>query len=125
MTGRGTWEEARMITVTIDDRTLAVAPGTTVLEAALAHGIDIPRLCSHPELAPSGGCRLCLVEVEGQPVPRPSCGLACADGLVVRTKSEALTAVRRDIIDLFVSDHPLRCVVCDKNGACDLQRYAY
>ena len=114
-----------MATLTIDGKTMQVRPGTTVLEAALAHGIDIPRLCYHPELAPSGGCRLCLVEVEGHSTPQPSCGLRCAEGMVVHTQSDQLTRLRRDTIDLFVSDHPLRCVVCDKNGACDLQRYAY
>ena len=114
-----------MTTLTIDGRTLTVTPGTTVLEAALAHGIDIPRLCYHPDLVPSGGCRLCLVEVEGRPNPQASCGLKCDEGMVVHTQSDRLTELRRDIIDLFVSDHPLRCAVCDKNGACDLQRYAY
>ena len=114
-----------MTTVTIDGRTLTVAPGTTVLEAALANGIDIPRLCYHPDLVPSGGCRLCLVEVEGRPNPQASCGLKCDEGMAVHTQSDRLTELRRDIIDLFVSDHPLRCAVCDKNGACDLQRYAY
>jgi formate dehydrogenase alpha subunit len=114
-----------MITVTIDGKTIQVPPGTNVLEAALANGIDIPHLCYHPELVPSGGCRLCLVEVEGRPNVVPSCGLPCQDGMVIRTQSETLTKMRRDIIDLFISDHPLRCVVCDKNGACDLQRYAY
>lgn len=114
-----------MMTLTIDGKTIAVAPGTTLLEAALAHGIAIPHLCYHPELAPSGGCRLCLVEIAGQPAPQPSCGVHCAEGMVVRTQSDQLTQLRRDIIDLFVSDHPLRCVVCDKSGACDLQRYAY
>ena len=114
-----------MITLTIDGRIIQAAPGATVMEAALAHGIDIPRLCYHPELAPSGGCRLCLIEVEGRPAPQPSCGMLCADGLVVHTQSERLTTLRREILDLFVSDHPLRCVICDKNGRCDLQRYAY
>ncbi|HEX9922553.1 MAG TPA: formate dehydrogenase subunit alpha [Anaerolineae bacterium] len=114
-----------MITLTINDQTLQVEPGASVLEAALAHGIDIPRLCYHPELVPSGGCRLCLVELEGRPNPQPSCGLTCQEGMVIRTESESLTAMRREIIDLFVSDHPLNCAVCDKNGACDLQRYAY
>ncbi|MEZ4556592.1 MAG: 2Fe-2S iron-sulfur cluster-binding protein [Caldilineaceae bacterium] len=112
-------------TVTIDGKVLEFAPGATVMETALAHGIDIPRLCYHPELRPSGGCRLCLVEVDGRPAPAPSCGLACQDGMVVRTESDALTDLRRDIIDLFVSEHPLNCVTCEANGACDLQRYAY
>ncbi len=114
-----------MITLTIDGQTLSVNPGTTVLDAALAHGIDVPRLCHHPELKPSGGCRLCLVEVEGRPNPVPSCGLACETGMVLRTQSEQLTALRRETIDLFISDHPLDCVTCDKAGACALQRYAY
>ena len=114
-----------MGTITIDGKPMDFAAGDTVLEVALAHGIDIPRLCYHPELKPSGGCRLCLVEIEGRPNPAPSCGLSCADGMIVRTTSGALTAMRRDIIDLFVSEHPLTCVTCDKNGACDLQKYAY
>ncbi len=114
-----------MLELTIDGKVIQVQPGTTVLEAALANDIDIPRLCYHPELSVSGGCRLCLVEIEGRPNPAPSCGLACEDGMAIRTRSEQLTATRREIIDLFVSDHPLDCVVCDKAGSCDLQKYAY
>lgn len=114
-----------MLKLTIDGQELAVQPGTTVLEAALAHQIDIPHLCYHPDLSISGGCRLCLVEVEGRADPVPGCGLFCADGMVIRTQSEQLTAMRREIIDLFVSDHPLDCVTCDKAGACLLQKYAY
>ncbi|MBP7693476.1 MAG: (2Fe-2S)-binding protein, partial [Anaerolineales bacterium] len=117
--------EAVMITLTIDGQTLQVSPGTTVLEAALARGLDIPRLCYHPDLKPSGGCRLCSVEVKGRPNPVASCGLLCEEGQQVTTQSPALTALRRDILDLFISDHPMRCAVCDKAGACDLQKYAY
>jgi formate dehydrogenase alpha subunit len=113
------------LNVTIDGRTISAAPGTTVLQAALANGVEIPRLCHHPELSVSGGCRLCLVQVQGRPNPTPSCGLLCENGMVVQTRTELIEKMRRDIIDLFVSDHPLRCVVCDKNGACDLQKYAY
>ena len=114
-----------MITLRIDGAPIEVAPGTTVLEAALSHGKDIPHLCYHPALSISGGCRLCLVEIEGRPVPAPSCGLPCEEGMNVTTESERLTQLRRDTLDLFVSDHPLRCVTCDKNGACELQYYAY
>jgi formate dehydrogenase alpha subunit len=114
-----------MIKITINNQPIETTPQTSVLEAALAHGIDIPRLCYHPDLAPSGGCRLCVVEVEGRPTPTPSCGLNCADGMVIHTQTEQLETMRRDIIDLFISDHPLNCVICDKNGACDLQKYAY
>jgi predicted molibdopterin-dependent oxidoreductase YjgC len=114
-----------MITLTIDDRSIEVEPGTTVMEAALANDIDVPRLCYHPELSVSGGCRLCIVEVEGRPNPTPSCGLECGDGMVIRTQSERLSELRRATIDLFVSDHPLNCVTCDKAGSCLLQKYAY
>jgi predicted molibdopterin-dependent oxidoreductase YjgC len=114
-----------MIEVTIDGRTLQVKPGTTLMDAARTHGIDIPHLCYHPELTVSGGCRLCLVEIEGWRAPVASCGLLCADGMDVRTRSDQLNEMRREVIDLFVSDHPLDCVTCDKAGACLLQKYAY
>ena len=114
-----------MLNITIDGRQIQVEPGKTVLEAALANGIHIPHLCYHPELSASGGCRLCQVEVEGRPDPVTSCGLLCAEGMQVRTVSEQLSDIRHDIIDLFVSDHPLDCVTCEKAGACLLQRYAY
>jgi predicted molibdopterin-dependent oxidoreductase YjgC len=114
-----------MISLTLDGRTVQVAPGTSVLQAALANGIHIPHLCHHPDLRPSGGCRLCMVEVGGRPNPAASCGLLADEGMAITTQSERLTEMRREIIDLFVSDHPLRCVTCDKNGVCALQRYAY
>ncbi|MDA0243548.1 MAG: formate dehydrogenase subunit alpha [Chloroflexi bacterium] len=114
-----------MPTLTINGREITVQPNTTVLDAALAHDIDIPRLCHHPELKPSGGCRLCMVEIDGRPNPQPSCGLIAQDGMNIHTETEQLHALRHDIIDLFVSDHPLVCASCDKNGHCDLQKYAY
>ena len=114
-----------MAELQVDGKVIRFHPGETVLEAALANGIDIPHLCYHPELSVSGGCRLCLVEVEGRPFPTASCGLACEEGMSIRTESEQLTEMRRDVIDLFVSDHPLDCVVCEKSGACLLQKYAY
>ena len=114
-----------MIELTIDGQTIQTKEGSSVIEAARANGIEIPHLCYHPELSVSGGCRLCLVEIEGQALPVASCGLACQEGMIVRTQSEQLSEMRRDIIDLFVSDHPLDCVVCDKSGSCLLQKYAY
>ncbi|MFH1329793.1 MAG: formate dehydrogenase subunit alpha [Actinomycetota bacterium] len=113
-----------MSTITIDGRALEFAPGATVMEVALANGIDIPRLCYHPELRPSGGCRLCLVEIEGTPKPVPACGLECREGMTVATVTDRLSAMRREILDLFVSEHPLVCSTCEADGACDLQRYA-
>ena len=114
-----------MIELKIDGQTILVQPGTTLMEAALANGIDIPHLCYHPDLSVSGGCRLCLVEIDGWRNPAASCGLLCENGMDVCTQSDQLTDMRRDVIDLFVSDHPLDCVICDKAGACLLQKYAY
>ena len=113
-----------MITLTIDGKTMEVAPGSTILEASLAHGIDIPRLCYHPELAPLGAAACVWSKSRDSPSRSPVVACGVPD-MVVHTQSDVLTRLRRDTIDLFVSDHPLRCVVCDKNGACDLQRYAY
>jgi formate dehydrogenase alpha subunit len=114
-----------MIKLKIDGKSIQAKSGSTVMEAALAHGIDIPRLCYHPDLTVSGGCRLCLVDVDGFDNPSTSCGLACQDGMQVQTQSERLYDMRRDIIDMFVSEHPLDCVTCEKSGTCQLQKYAY
>jgi formate dehydrogenase alpha subunit len=118
-------KEKPMFEITINGQKIQAQPGETIMEAALAHDIDIPHLCYHPELSVTGGCRMCVVEVEGRPIPVTSCTQACEEGMVVRTQSDQLSAVRHDIIDLFVSDHPLNCVTCDKAGACLLQKYAY
>ncbi|KRT77756.1 MAG: NAD-dependent formate dehydrogenase catalytic subunit [Armatimonadetes bacterium CSP1-3] len=114
-----------MATLTINGRPVTAPAAASVLDAALSAGIEIPRLCHHPELSAWGGCRLCLVEVEGQRAPVPACGLAAKEGMVVTTRSERLTALRREVLDFLLSDHPLHCVICDKAGRCDLQRYAY
>ena len=114
-----------LVELTIDGQKVLAHPGTTVLDAALANNIDIPRLCHHPELSVSGGCRLCIVNVEGYPNPTPSCGLTCEDGMSIETHNAELFQTRREIIDLFISEHPLDCVTCDKSGACLLQKYAY
>jgi formate dehydrogenase alpha subunit len=114
-----------MITLTIDGKSVQVEEGTHVLDAALSNGIAIPHMCYHPELSVSGGCRLCQVEVEGYAQPLASCGLACSEDMVIKTQSERLTEIRREIIDIFLADHPLDCVTCDKAGDCLLQKYAY
>jgi formate dehydrogenase alpha subunit len=118
-------EVMAMVTLTIDGRPVQADAGATVLEAALAAGIDIPRLCHHPELSAWGGCRLCLVEVEGQGAAAASCGLVVRDGLAVTTQSPRLAALRRETLDFLLSDHPMHCSICEKAGRCDLQRYAY
>jgi hypothetical protein len=85
-----------MIELIIDGKTIQAQPGTVVMDAALQNGIDIPHLCYHPDLSISGGCRLCLVELEGRPNPVPSCGLYCENGMKVHTHTEKLIELRRE-----------------------------
>ncbi len=118
-------EDVKMIELKIDGQTIQTDEGRSVIEAAQKNGIEIPHLCYHPDLSVAGGCRLCIVEVEGISKPIASCGLACSDGMVVHTQSEQLYNMRRDILDLLLSTHPLDCVTCDKAGNCSLQKYAY
>jgi formate dehydrogenase alpha subunit len=114
-----------MIELKIDGLTIQTEQGKSVIAAAHENGIEIPHLCYHEDLSVSGGCRLCLVEVEGMSKPTASCGLSCRDGMVVHTQSEQLYQMRREILDLVISTHPLDCVTCDKAGNCSLQKYAY
>jgi len=107
----------------IDDREVEVPEGTTILAAAEAAGIEIPRLCHHPELSPAGICRLCLVEVDGRLLT--ACYHPVEGGMEVRTDTDRLRRLRRLNLELILSDHPLDCLVCERNGSCELQRYAY
>ncbi|UCC97839.1 MAG: formate dehydrogenase subunit alpha [Phycisphaerales bacterium] len=111
--------------LTIDDKQVTAKPAQTVLQVAQANGIDIPNLCYDPRLAPSGSCRLCLVEIEGQRALQPSCVFEAAEGLVVRTNTDEIRQIRKTILELLFSEHKARCTTCDENGKCDLQSYAY
>ncbi len=110
-----------MITITINEKEIKLDEPVTVLEAARRSGIKIPTLCNHELLEPFGGCRLCVVEVERMPKLMTSCTLMCADGMVVKTESEAITNVRRSILEFLLINHPLDCPYCDKAGECELQ----
>ncbi|MEW6754779.1 MAG: formate dehydrogenase subunit alpha [Candidatus Latescibacterota bacterium] len=111
--------------LTIEGQQVQAAPGTTVLQAALGAGIDIPHLCYHPRLQPSSSCRLCLVEIEGARGLVASCSCPASAGMVVRTRSERLDRARRLALELLLSDHPLDCMTCEQAGDCALQDYAY
>lgn len=117
--------EVKTLTLTIDGQEVTVEPGTTVLEAARSVGIDIPTLCHDPRLEPFGACRLCLVEVEGGRGPMPSCALKCGEGMVVHTRTDRIMKLRKFVIELLLSYHPLDCPVCEAAGDCRLQDYAY
>lgn len=111
------------VTLKIDGRPVTVPPGTTVLAAAHKLGISIPVLCHHPKLTVTGACRVCIVEINGQPVT--SCSAVAQNGMEVTTASPYIEGLRRDIVDLILSDHPYDCMVCERAGDCELQELAY
>ena len=112
--------------VTIDGFEIVVPKGTLIIRAAEQLGIQIPRFCDHPLLAPVGACRQCLVQVEGQPKPPASCTTVCTDGMVVRTQltSPVAEKAQRGVMELLLVNHPLDCPMCDKGGECPLQNQA-
>jgi len=114
-----------MINLTIDGRRVEAEPGSTIMAAADAAGIHIPRLCHYPLLKPSGGCRLCVVSVKGARSLISACTTPVAEGMVVETQSAPVREARREALDLLVSNHPLDCFACEAAGDCALQDYAY
>ncbi len=114
-----------MPTITINGRELTVPDGTTVMQAAHAHGIDIPHFCYHDGLSVAGNCRICLVEVEKFPKPAIACNTVVSDGMVVRTESETILEARKGVMEFLLANHPLDCPICDQAGECTLQEYSY
>jgi NADH-quinone oxidoreductase subunit G len=110
--------------VTIDGREIDVAAGTTILQAALAEGREIPHYCYHAGLSIAGNCRMCLVEVEKAPKLVIGCYTPVADGMVVRTGSEKVKQAQSAMMEFFLINHPLDCPICDEAGECRLQDYA-
>ena len=117
------------IKLTIDNKEIEVQKGTTVLDAAKCMGIDIPALC-YMNLESLGvkncpsGCRICVVEIEGRRNLAPSCSTQCMPGMVVHTHSQRVINARKTVLELILSDHPKDCLICAKNGRCDLQSMA-
>jgi len=114
-----------MPTLTIDGRQLTVPDGTTILQAALASGIEIPYYCYHPALSIAGNCRICLVEVEKFPKPVIACNTAVSEGMVVFTQSEKTKEWERAVMEFLLINHPLDCPICDQAGECKLQEYSF
>jgi len=111
--------------VTINDKSIEVPQGTTVLQASRMAGFEIPTLCDHPALVPYGGCRLCLVEVQGARTLQPSCTLPVNEGMVVKTESEKITASRKFVLTLLFSERNHFCPYCQVSGGdCELQNAA-
>jgi len=115
----------KTVTLFINGVRTTVPASSTIMQAADAVGINIPRLCYHPDLSVLGACRVCIVEVEGQRNPVASCAFPVMEGLKVRTSSPLLRKVRRDIVELILDNHPQDCQTCDRNGTCELQKLAY
>ncbi|MGF6276201.1 formate dehydrogenase major subunit [Massilia sp. UYP11] len=113
-----------MITLTIDGVQVTVPAGTSLMRAAAENSINIPKLCATDSLEPFGSCRLCLVEIEGRRGYPASCTTPAEAGMVVRTQSAKLQEIRKGVMELYISDHPLDCLTCPANGNCELQDMA-
>ena len=111
------------ITITLDGREIAARQGQTLLEAAEAAGVWIPRLCAHPDLAPHGSCRVCTVLVNGR--PQAACTQPAAPGMVVESDSDKVNALRRQLIEMLFVEGNHFCMFCEKSGNCELQALAY
>jgi formate dehydrogenase major subunit len=115
-----------MIKLTIDGKDIEVQEGTTVLEAAEAAGVYVPTLCHHPQLTPYGGCRLCMVDVEGARTLQPSCTLPATNGMVVNTQTDKVLTARKFVLTLLFSERNHFCMYCQvSDGDCELQNRAY
>lgn len=118
-----------LIKLTIDNKAIEVEKGTTILNAAKQNGINIPTLC-YLELEDlkiknkPGGCRICVVEIEGRKNLAPACVTECHPGMVIHTHNVRVINTRRTVLELILSDHPFDCLICPKNGNCDLQTMA-
>ncbi len=112
------------VTCLIDGRAVTVPAGTTVMRAAALAGGSIPKLCATDNLKQFGSCRLCLVEIDGMRGTPASCTTPVSDGMTVRTQTPRLEKLRRGVMELYISDHPLDCLTCSANNDCELQDQA-
>ena len=112
------------VTVLIDGVPVDVPTGTSVMRAAALSGTSVPKLCATDSLEAFGSCRLCLVEIDGKPGTPASCTTPCIDGMSVKTQTPKLDKLRKGVMELYISDHPLDCLTCPANGDCELQDMA-
>jgi len=113
-----------MVKLTINNKTLDVENGITVLQACEIAGIEIPRFCYHERLSIAGNCRMCLVEMENSGKPVASCAMPVAEGMNIKTNSELVEKARNGVMEFLLINHPLDCPICDQGGECDLQDQA-
>jgi len=114
----------QQVTLEIDGMPVSVAAGTSIMRAAAINGVNVPKLCATDSLEPFGSCRLCLVEIEGRRGFPASCTTPVESGMKVRTQTPKLQSLRKGVMELYISDHPLDCLTCAANGDCELQDMA-
>src|SRR5580700_10804730 len=114
----------KTVTLSVDGKQVSVPEGTSIMRAAMETGIEIPKLCATDMLEAFGSCRLCLVEIEGRAGTPASCTTPVAEGMKVTTQNQRLGRIRRNVMELYISDHPLDCLTCSANGNCELQDMA-
>ena len=114
----------KTVSLSIDGFAVTVPEGTSVMRAAMEAGIQVPKLCAYDMVEAFGSCRLCLVEIAGRAGTPASCTTPVAEGMEVTTQSERLKRLRRNVMELYISDHPLDCLTCAANGNCELQSMA-
>ncbi len=112
---------AESVSLIVDGVAVNVPAGTSVMRAAAEAGVKVPKLCATDSLQAFGSCRVCMVEIEGVKGYPASCTTAVAEGMVIRTQTDDLARLRRNVMELYISDHPLDCLTCPTNGDCELQ----
>ncbi len=112
------------VSLTIDGARVTVPSGTSIMRAAATADINIPKLCATDMVKSFGSCRMCLVEIDGRKGTPSSCTTPVDEGMVVTTQTDRLARLRRGVMELYISDHPLDCLTCAANGDCELQDMA-
>ena len=112
------------VTIEIDGLPATVKAGSTIMRAARESGVDVPKLCATDSIKPFGSCRLCVVEIDGRKGYPASCTTPVEEGMKIRTQTDSLAKLRRNVMELYISDHPLDCLTCSANGDCELQDMA-
>jgi len=120
----GTGTGSGTVTLEIDGKQVETVEGTSIMRAAAEAGISIPKLCATDNLASFGSCRMCMVEVEGRPGFKAACTEPAREGAQIRTQTDDIAKLRRGVMELYISDHPLDCLTCSANGDCELQDVA-
>ena len=113
-----------MFEIEVNGKMIEAKPGEMLLSTLRRNGINVPTLCHMEGLAPTGACRLCVVEVEGRPGLIPSCSFPVIEGLKVKTHSPRAMRARRTIVELLLANHPDECLYCSRNNNCELQSLA-